>query len=113
MLTDKDRQRIVEQETKAFLDEGFGQLDLSGSPSLQPLPNEKFATSDAKGFNNVQVAGANPLREFASNPDPESLQRLAEETGDSNIAEALRDNREGAVAEEFVRTHPSYYPSDY
>src|ERR1700737_3547725 len=111
MLTEKDRSRIA-QESKAFLDESFGQLDLSGSPDLVPLSDEKFAATDRHGLNNVVVAGSNPLKEFASNPDHETLTRISKETGDPDLADNLRDEREGAVAEEFVRTHPSYYRTD-
>jgi len=91
MLSEKDRSRIVAQESKAFLDESFGQLDLSGSPDLVPLVDQPFSSSDDRGFNNVQVPGSNLLKEFA---------------------EHVKDEQEGAVAKEFVRTHPGYYRSD-
>jgi hypothetical protein len=113
MVTEQDRARIAAQQTKSFLDENFGQLDLSGSPSLQPLPNETFQPSDAKGFNNVVVTGTNLLKQLADNPDAEILERIAEETGDPDLVEKIRKDREGDIAEEFVRTHKSYYPTDY
>jgi hypothetical protein len=113
MLTEQDRARIVEHEMKAFLSEGFGQLDLSGSPSLQPLPNDKFEVSDSKGFNNVAVSGSNLLKALADNPDPETIEQIARETGDPDLAEKIRQDKEGEIAEEFVRTHPTYYRSDF
>ena len=113
MLTEKDRARIVAQESKAFLDESFGQqLDLSGSPDLVPLVDQPFSPSDRHGLNNVQVPGSNSLKEFASNPDDETLTRLSQETGDPDFAEHVRDEQEGAIAETFVRSHPGYFRSD-
>lgn len=113
MVTDTDRARIAAQQTQSFLDDNFGQLDLSGSPSLQPLPNETFQPSDAKGFNNVVVTGTNLLKQLADNPDAEILERIAVETGDPDLVEKIRKDREGEIAEEFVRTHKSYYPTPY
>jgi hypothetical protein len=112
MLSEKDRSRLVTQETKAFLDDGFGQLDLSGCPSLQPLPNDQFEAADSKGFNNVVVSGSNPLKELANNPDPETIERIAQETGDPELKARIADEKEMEVATEFLRTHPSYYRCD-
>jgi hypothetical protein len=113
MLTEKQRATLIAEQTASFLSDGFGQLDLSGSPSLQPLPDAKFESSDAKGFNNVIVAGSNPLREFVDDPDPVSLQRLSEELNDPDLAQRVRDDQEGIVAETFVKANPSYFKSDY
>jgi hypothetical protein len=112
MLSEKDRSRLVAQETKAFLDDGFGQLDLSGCPSLQPLPNDQFESCDKKGFNNVVVSGSNPLKELANNPDPETIERIAQETGDPELKEKIAEEKEMQIATEFLRTHPSYYRCD-
>ena len=45
MLTELQKARIVKEQTEAFLTDGFGTLDLSGSPSLQPLPNRQIRAS--------------------------------------------------------------------
>jgi hypothetical protein len=113
MLSEKDRARIVAQETAAFLSPGFGTLDLSGSPDLVPLVEDKFAPYDAKGFNNVVVSEKSKLRDLAENPDAETISRIADETGDADLAQHILDEREGAVAENFVASHPSYYKSDW
>jgi hypothetical protein len=113
MLTEKQRATLIAEQTASFLSDGFGQLDLSGSPSLQPLPDAKFESSDKKGFNNVVVAGSNPLKAFADAPDQETIERIALETGDPDLAERVKDEREGSIAEDFVRSHPLYFKSDY
>jgi len=113
MLSEKDRSRIVAQESKAFLDESFGQLDLSGSPDLIPLVDCPFSESDKDGLSNVVISGTNLLREMADNPPADVIERIAQETGNPDLAANIRDEREGAIADEFVRTHPGYFCSDY
>jgi hypothetical protein len=112
MLTEQARARIVAEQTASFLADGFSQLDLSGSPDLLPLEDHPFSEFDKHGLNNVQVPGSNGLKEFANNPDSETLNRLSIETGDPDLAEHVRDDQEGTVAEEFVRTHKGYYCTD-
>jgi hypothetical protein len=107
----KERQQLVAAETEAFLDSNFGQLDLSGSPNLQALPKDGFDT-DKHGLNRIVESGSNQLRNFANNLDAESLQRLADETGDPDIADHLQDEIEHPIAEKFVRTHPTYFKCD-
>ena len=78
------KERIVAEESKKFLDEGFGQLDLSGSPDLQNLPLETFEREDRHGFHNVDVrADLGGLRKFLNAPDSESLARVASENQQS------------------------------
>jgi hypothetical protein len=113
MLSEADKKRIIAQETAAFLSDGLGTLDLSGSPDLMPLVEDKFAASDSKGFNNVVQSQANQLKALAENPDQDTIARLAQETGDPDLAQHILDEREGAVAENFVAAHPSYYRSDW
>lgn len=113
MLTELQKARIVKEQTEAFLTDGFGTLDLSGSPSLQPLSNDKFEPQDKHGFSNVVMSERNRLRELAENPDQDTIVRIAEETGDPDLAQNILDEREGAVAENFVATHHGYYRSDW
>jgi hypothetical protein len=105
-------QRIAEQESDAFTSEQFGQLDLSGFPELQKPPLDSFTTPDPHGFNRMVETGSRGLRELADAPDAETLSRIAEETGDENLAAKIRDENEGIIADEFVRTHPTYYRTD-
>lgn len=112
MLTELQKARIVKEQTEAFLTDGFGTLDLSGSPSLQPLPNDKFEHHDKFGLNNVVQSQSNQLKELAENPDQETIARIAAERNDPALVERVKDDLEGSIAEEFVRTHPSYYRSD-
>jgi hypothetical protein len=111
-MNEKDRARIVAQETAAFLNDGFGQLDLSGSPSLRTLPDQKFEPSDSEGLNNVAVSGSNHLKALADNPDPETISRIAEETGDPDLLHRITEAREVAEAQAFMAAHPSYYRDD-
>lgn len=111
MLTEEQKAKIIAQESAAFLDPNFGQLDLSGSPSLQPLPDDKFSASDKDGLNNVVVSGTNLLKQFAENPDTESLDRIASETGNSELASQLAEERASRVAKEFVNQNPQYVQS--
>ena len=113
-MDEKTRQRIIAEESQKFLNDGFAPLDLSGSPGYQERPNttEDFGP-DRNGFHNIDTSGqANPLKAFAQNPDAETLDRIAQETGDPELAEKLHDDREGQEAEAFVAAHPSYYPTD-
>jgi hypothetical protein len=112
MLSERDKARIAAQESAAFLDANFGQLDLSGSPDLRPLPNDKFEAADSHGLSNVVVSGSNKLKELADNPDSELLSRIAEETGDPELAEKITEERELGEARAFMASTPSYYRDD-
>jgi hypothetical protein len=113
-MDEQTRQRLVAEETNRFLNDGFGQLDLSGSPNLQQqLPkDDPFAASDRHGFNNVDLGQANPLKQFAQNPDAETLDRVAAETGDSELAGRLEEERVGTETQAFLAAQPSYLPDD-
>jgi len=110
-LTEKERSRLVAEQTLAFVDEQFGQLDLSGSPDFNSIPKEGFGT-DKHGLNRVVESGANGLRALAENPDTATLERIAAETGDPQLIETLTDERELAEANRFMASHPSYHRDD-
>jgi hypothetical protein len=110
-MNEKDRARLVAEQTLAFVDEQFGQLDLSGSPDFTQIPKEGFGT-DKHGLNVVVESGSNKLRELAENPDTETLERIAQETGNPDLIETLTDERELAEANKFMASHPSYYRDD-
>jgi hypothetical protein len=112
-LTEQDRAKLIAIETSKFLDDGFGQLDTSSFPHLNPLPDAKFEAHDKHGLSNVIVNESSGLRALADNPDAETLQRLSIELNDPDLAEKIRDDQEAAIAVEFVRTHPSYHKSDW
>lgn len=111
-MTEQQKLQLIAAETAAFLNDGFGQLDLSGSPDLVPLPNEEFASHDRKGFNNVVISGTNLLKELANNPPEDIIERIAQETGDPELQARITEGRETTVAEHFVRSHSSYFKSD-
>lgn len=111
-MNEKQKAQLIEAETDAFVYDGFGQMDLSGFPELVKPPLDNFATEDKHGFSRLVETGSSGLRALAENPDSESLARIAEETGDENLAAKIRDEEEGRIADEFVRTHPTYYRTD-
>lgn len=113
MLSQEQRARIIEQESKAFLDEGFGQLDLSSFPSLQNAPTEEFSTEDKHGLSRVDVSGmsrTNKLRELIENPDRAALAELAKE--DPALAAQLAEDRATEIARQFVADNPQYLRTD-
>lgn len=102
----KRMQQIVEQESKAFLDENFGQLDLSSYPGLQPLPPEELP----EHFDRSGLSRVNGLREFIENPDREALAQLAKQ--DPALAAQLAEDRATEIARQFVAENPKYLRTD-
>lgn len=51
MLDQQTKKRIIAEETARFMDDNFGQLDLSGSPDLNKPATEVFDLQDRHGFN--------------------------------------------------------------
>ena len=110
---------IAEQESQNFLTgftasdkDGFNNVDLSGIPNFNKPQTEEFAAADRHGFNNVVLSGTNKLKELAGNPDAETLQRIAEETGDAELAEKVKEDLEEREAIAFVNSHPTYYKDE-
>jgi hypothetical protein len=114
-LNQETRARIIQEESIRFLDSQFAGLDLSGSPDLNNPIADKFEPCDRDGLSNVDVSGlpaTNQLKQFVSQPDAETLARVAQETGDPGLIERVRDDREVAEAKAFMAAHPSYYRDD-
>lgn len=114
MLDENNRQRIINEETSKFLNDGFAPLDLSSFPALnQPAADDQAsADGDANGFNRLQVAGANKLKQFAANPDLETLERIAQESGNAELQDQVREDIEEQEAIKFVKSHPTYLKDD-
>jgi hypothetical protein len=110
------KERLIAEETTRFMDDSFGQLDLSGSPDLDHPPAEhKFELQDEYGFNKVDqagLAGINQLRELLANPPREVVEELAKETGNPDLIANLAEDRAESVAKEFRRRNPGYMKSD-
>ena len=109
-------QRVAED---SFLDENFGQLDLSGTPlgtklasaddSIDPfLPDAKFAPVDERGRGLSSAA----LKNFLRSPDNDVIHEIARETRNPGLLEEIEQERRDLQAKEFVRNHPEYYPTD-
>jgi len=109
-LSEQDQRRIVEQESQ-WVDPAFGGIDLSQFPSLQPPPP---ATSRDDGRfsrdwrDTALSSSATALRQFVSDPDAESLERVGSEIGHEGFRDEVRQRRGESVAERFKAANPSY-----
>jgi hypothetical protein len=116
MLDQRTKEQIIAEETSRFMDENFGQLDLSGSPDLNhPPAEEKFELQDRYGFNRVDesgLAGINQLKELLANPPREVVEEIAHETGNPELISELAHERAEEVAHEFRRGNPGYLKCD-
>jgi hypothetical protein len=112
-LTAADQKRIVEQET-AWVDSAFAGLDLSAFPALNELPAEdKHDDRWARDWRDTALsASAAELRKFVSDPDVETLSRVADETNNPGLLRDVRDRRGERVAAEFKARCPGYLPTD-
>src|SRR5215469_6670869 len=112
-MNEEQRKRIIEQETAAFLDPQFGQLDLSSYPELAKPATETFETEDKHGLNRVDTSGlgtVNRLKELISNPDRAALAELARDNPE--IAAQLQEDRATEIARQFVAANPRYLQTD-
>jgi hypothetical protein len=115
MLDPKTKERIIAEETARFMDEQFGQLDLSGSPDLQHPPVETFTLQDGHGFNRVDdsgLSGINHLKELLANPPRDVVEELAKETRNPALVKELANERAAEIAREFCRRNPDYLKCD-
>jgi hypothetical protein len=112
-MTPAQQRAIIEKES-AWVDSGFGQLDLSQFPALQPLPTEeKHDDRFAKNWDDTELSrSATALRNFVEDPDVSALERVGAETGDPNYAREARERRAETVAGAFKRKCPAYWPSE-
>jgi hypothetical protein len=112
-LTAAEQNRILEAES-AWVDQSFGQLDLSQFPALQPPPPAEDQRDDrfARSWQDSGLSrSARDLRSFIENPDIESLDRVGRETGIEEYAAEVRDQRSELVAQAFKRKCPQYLPT--
>jgi hypothetical protein len=113
-MNQETRARIIQEESSRFLDSHFAGLDLSGSPDFANPITEKFEPCDRDGLSNVDVSGlpsTNHLKQFINQPDMETLARVAQETGDQQLIERVKDERENTEAKSFMAVHP-YHRTD-
>jgi hypothetical protein len=96
----------------SFTDERFGQVDLSAFPQFDNPDMEGFDADDPHGFNQVERSGASGLRALADNPDAETLDRIASETGDNTLLATVAEEKEYRESLKFVAAFPGYYKLD-
>jgi hypothetical protein len=106
------KDQLIAEESARFIDQAFGQLDLSGSPDWRKPLDDKFEQCDRSGLNNVTLTGTNQLKALVENPDIETLERLAEETQDPKLIERIQDDQELREAKAFMHATPSYHRTD-
>ena len=113
-MDEKTKQRIMEEETKKFLDEGFGQLDLSSYPDLEKPVTDTFESEDKHGLNRVDTSGlggANRLKDLVRNPDAAALSELARENPD--LAEKLQSDNADLIARQFRMRNADFVNSAF
>jgi hypothetical protein len=109
-----ERQRQIIAKESAWVDDGFGQLDLTAFPALNELPPERGRDDDrfAKDWRDTALSSsATALREFVSSPDNETLQRIGQETGNPEYLREVRDRKAEEIAERFKQERPGYLPT--
>lgn len=107
-------QRIAREEANRFLDDNFGQLDLSGCPSLltppseeSQLPNPRFAPLDDRGTGLGASALKRGIEELVN--DPEVQAQVARETGNPDLLAEYQVRKAEEITREWVRRTPSYH----
>jgi hypothetical protein len=112
-LTPAEQKRIIEAES-AWVDNNFGQLDLSGFPALNELQPEKG--HDDRFAKNWTDSGLNrsasDLRAFVEDPDTEALTQVGTDTGDPGYLREVRERKGETVAQQFKRACPGYLPTN-
>ena len=113
-LTAADQKRIIEKES-AWTDPAFGGIDLSQFPSLQPLPPERTRDDGrfARHWDDTPLSvSASALRNFVSDPDAESLERVGDEIGHEGFRNEVRQRKGESVCARFKASCPDYLPTD-
>jgi len=110
-LTAQEQQDIIRKES-AWIDDSFGQVDLSAFPALNELPAEdKHDDRWAKDWRDTALsASAADLRRFITDPDTEALERVGDEIGHEDFRDEVRQRRGEVVAQQFKRANPDYIP---
>ncbi len=114
-MDQRNKERIVAEETSRFMDGSFGQLDLSGFPDLAHPQTDTFQLQDRHGFNRVDesgLAGINQLKELLANPPREVVEEIAAETRNPELISELANERAEEVANEFRGRNPDYLKCD-
>lgn len=108
-LTPQDQRRIIEKES-AWVDNAFGQVDLSAFPSLNEAPPDvKHDDRFAKHWDDTSLnRSAQALRHFVSDPDEAAMLRVGEETGNPEFLHETRELKAQRAVREFKRTCPGY-----
>jgi hypothetical protein len=115
MYDQKIKQRIIAEETSRFMDDNFGQLDLTGSPDLNHPQTEAFELQDRHGLSRVDesgLAGINHLKDLLANPPRDVIEEIAKETHNPGLISELAQDRAEEVTHEFRRRKPDYLKCD-
>jgi hypothetical protein len=109
-----ERQRQIIAKESAWIHDGFGQLDLTAFPALNELPPEQVHDNRfSKDWRDTALsASATALRQFVSDPDAESLERVGGEIGHEGFRDEVRQRKGESVAARFKSVCPDYLPTD-
>jgi hypothetical protein len=112
-MTPEQQKSIIAKES-AWVNESFGQLDLSAFPALAPPPPPDVHDDRwSKDWRDTALsASASALRRFVEDPDVSALERVGEETGNPDYLREVRDIKAGTVAGVFKRKCPDYLPTE-
>jgi hypothetical protein len=114
MALTAERQRQIIAKESAWVDDGFGQLDLTAFPALNELAPQQARDDGrfAKHWDDTPLsASATALRNFVSDPDAESLERVGDEIGHEGFRSEVRQSRGESIAERFKLACPDYIPT--
>lgn len=114
MTMTPEQQRDIISRESAWVDDSFGQLDLSQFPALQPPPPETSRDDGrfAKDWRDTALsASAAALRKFVEDPDTAALEQVGSDLGHEGFRDEVRDRRGEAIAQEFKRACPRYIPT--
>jgi hypothetical protein len=112
-MTAQEQRSIIAKESAWIDTEQFAPLDLSAFPALAPSPvPDKHGDHFARDWRDTPLtASANALRQFVSDPDSESLERVGNEIGNEGFRDEVRQRKGESVAEAFKRANPAYIPT--
>jgi hypothetical protein len=112
-MTPAEQRAIIAKES-AWLNENFGQLDLTAFPALNELPPEQTRDDGrfAKDWRDAALSTSpRALRQFVSDPDGEARERVGAETNNEGFRDEVRQRKGETIAQQFKRANPSYIPT--
>jgi hypothetical protein len=114
-MTPAEQRAIINKES-AWVDDSFGQLDLTAFPALNELPPEQSRDDSrfAREYGDTALSrSASALRQFVADPDAEALERVGAETNNEGFRDEVRQRKGESIASAFKRACPDYIPTQH